>query len=76
MTQAPKFDPKEIQDLFAFLKYPLIIRKDAITAVGTPPSFRILMKAIYWAYLIGKIYYLKVIHLINYNILSIATTIG
>lgn len=51
----PPFKPQEINNLFTFLKYPSIIRNDAITAVGAPSSIGFLVKAIYWVYLVAKI---------------------
>jgi hypothetical protein len=42
------------------------IKKHAITAVGAPNSIGMLVKGIYWLYLIAKRQYLKV-KIINYN---------
>lgn len=56
----PKFEPVEIHQLFQVLRYPYQIRNDAITAVGAPSSISFLMKAIYWLFLIAKIYYMQV----------------
>ena len=49
----PQFKPAEINHLFGFLKYPFQIRNDAITAVGAPSSIGILVKAIYWLYILA-----------------------
>lgn len=51
----PPFKPQEINNLFTFLKFPSVIRNDAITAVGAPSSIGFLVKAIYWLYLIAKL---------------------
>ena len=57
LRNAPNFNPKEIQHLFEVLKYPYTIRSDAITAVGAPSTIGILVKAIFWLYLIARVYY-------------------
>ena len=59
-TELPKFETHEIQSLFASLKYPHQIRNDAITAVGAPSTIGYLMRAIYWLFLVTKVYYLTV----------------
>jgi len=53
----PTFNAKEIQHLFSTLAYPFVIRSDAITAVGAPSTVAFLMRAIYWLYLIARVYY-------------------
>lgn len=55
----PKFEPLEIQTLFAALHYPGTIRSDAITAVGAPSSIQFLMRAIYWLYSVTKVYFFE-----------------
>ena len=55
----PKFEPGEIQGLFAALQYPGTIRSDAITAVGAPSSIQFLMRAIYWLYSVIKVYFFE-----------------
>ena len=39
------------------LEYPYSIRSDAITAVGAPSSISFIMRAIYWLYMLARIYY-------------------
>ena len=51
----PAFKPTEINSLFGFLKYPGVIRNDAITAVGAPSSVGFLVRAIYWLYLLVRV---------------------
>ena len=55
---APKFEESEIQGLFNFLHYPGKIRSDAISAVGAQTSMPYLLKALYWLFLITKVYYI------------------
>eukprot|EP00347_Sterkiella_histriomuscorum_P009840 403339673 len=58
-TTSPKFEEIEIQSLFKLLNYPGSIRSDAIKAVGAQTSIAFLMRALYWLYLVTKIYYIE-----------------
>ena len=57
LSEIPAFNAKDMQNLFAALGYPYVIRADAITAVGAPSSIAFLMKAIFWLYLVTKNYF-------------------
>ena len=48
---------QEIKNVFSFLGYPYTIRNDAITAVGAPSTLPILIKAIYWLYILALVHH-------------------
>lgn len=55
----PKFEEQEIVTLFKQLCYPGTIRSDAIKAVGAQTSISFLLRALYWLYLVAKVYFLE-----------------
>ncbi|CDW88927.1 UNKNOWN [Stylonychia lemnae] len=55
----PKFEENEILQIFNMLKYPGTIRSDAIKAVGAQTTIAFLIRALYWLYLVTKIYFIR-----------------